>query len=43
MDRLFGDITIDEGNVKLALEEVDDMLLSNPNTSIAKAADSFLF
>jgi DNA polymerase III delta prime subunit len=41
MDRLFSDITIDEGNVKLALEEVDDMLLSNPNTSIAKAADSF--
>ncbi|NMB37934.1 MAG: AAA family ATPase [Bacteroidales bacterium] len=39
MNRLFNDY--EQANIKLLLEEVDNMILSNPTTSIAKAADSY--
>jgi len=39
MNRLFNDY--DEGNIKLLLEELDNMILANPATSIAKTADSY--
>ena len=41
MNRLFNDINNDMGNLKMTLEEVDDMILSNPDTSIAKSADFY--
>ena len=41
MNRLFNDINNDMGNLIMTLEEVDDMILSNPDTSIAKSADFY--
>lgn len=39
LGRLFKQLDNDEGNSIIYMHQIDDMILSNPNTSIAKAAD----
>ena len=41
MSRLFKDLEEKEGNSAIYMHQIDEMLLANPNTSIAKAADKY--